>query len=244
MPTDAANPAVSSRSLRLASRGDDRVVHLQEACGTETSGGHNCYHLSEDIADDAIHWLREQKAYAPDKPFFMYWAAGASHGPHQVPKEWADKYQGKFDQGWDKLREEVFAREKAHGWIPADTELTPRDPTMPAWNSIPQSERPFQLRLMDLYAGFCEHTAAQVGKRVEFLDQTGQGDNTLIFYIWGVNDIAPTLYDVLDIKPPKEVNGFAQDPIDGVSMTASFHDAKAPENKHLFRQQRQRRHLS
>ena len=80
-----------------------------------TSGGHDHYHLSEDIADDAIHWLREQKAYAPDKPFFMYWAPGASHGPHQVMKEWADKYKGKFDDGWDTYRERVFASPKATG---------------------------------------------------------------------------------------------------------------------------------
>ena len=78
------------------------------------------YHLTEDIADDAINWLREQKAYAPDKPFFMYWAPGASHGPHQVMKEWADKYKGKFNDGWDKYRERVFARAKAKGWIPAE----------------------------------------------------------------------------------------------------------------------------
>ncbi len=83
------------------------------------------YHLSEDIAEDAIKWLREQKAYAPDKPFFMYWAPGASHGPHQVMKEWADKYKGKFDDGWDKYRERVFVRAKAKGWIPQDAQLTP-----------------------------------------------------------------------------------------------------------------------
>ena len=90
------------------------------------SGGHDYYHLSEDIADDAIHWLREQKAYAPEKPFFMYWAPGASHGPHQVPKEWADKYKGKFDDGWDKYRERSFARQKQLGWIPQNAQLTPR----------------------------------------------------------------------------------------------------------------------
>ena len=80
-----------------------------------TSGGHNYYHLSEDLADDAIGWLQQHKAFAPDKPFFMYWASGASHGPHQVPKEWADKYKGKFDDGWDKYRERVFRRAKTTG---------------------------------------------------------------------------------------------------------------------------------
>ena len=83
-----------------------------------TSGGHDYYHLSEDLADDAISWLREHKAFAPDKPFIMYWASGASHGPHHVPKEWADKYKGKFDDGWDKYRDRTFQRAKQMGWIP------------------------------------------------------------------------------------------------------------------------------
>ena len=291
------------------------------------------YHLTEDMAAQAITWLKKHRAFSPDKPFFMYWAPGGVHGPHQVFQEWTDKYKGKFDQGWDKLREEIFARQKQLGWIPANAELTPRAPTMPSWDSIPESERPFQLRLMEIYAGFCEHTDAQVGKLVDYLDQTGQRENTIIFYIWGdngssaegqngsisellaqnqipntiaqqikaldelgglkalgssqtdnmyhagwawagdtpfrytkliashfggtrnplvvswpkkikpdkaprsqfyhVNDIAPTVYDILGIKPPKVVNGFAQDPIDGVSMAASFNNAKAPENKHV-----------
>jgi len=95
--------------------------------------------------------------------------------------------KGKFDQGWDKLREETFARQKACGWIPADTELTPRDRTMTAWTDIPEAERAFQTRLMKLYAGFVEHTYAQVGRLVEYLDQSGRRDNTIIFYIWGDN---------------------------------------------------------
>ena len=290
------------------------------------------YHLTEDMADKGIGWLKKHRAFSPDKPFFMYWAPGGVHGPHHVAAQWADKYKGKFDQGWDKLREEIFARQKALGWIPASTELTPRDKTMPAWDSIPESERAFQLRLMEIFAGFVEHTDVQVGKLVDYLDQTGQRENTIIFYIWGdngssaegqngsisellaqnqipntiaqqikaldelgglkalggpltdnmyhagwawagdtpfrytklvashfggtrnplvvswpkkikadqtprsqfyhVNDVAPTLYDILRIKAPKEVNGFKQDPIDGVSMAASFSDAKAPENKH------------
>ena len=291
------------------------------------------YHLTEDMAAQAITWLKKHRAFSPDKPFFMYWAPGGVHGPHQVFQEWTNRYKGKFDQGWDKLREEIFARQKQLGWIPADAELTPRAPTMPSWDSIPESERPFQLRLMEIYAGFCEHTDAQVGKLVDYLDQTGQRENTIIFYIWGdngssaegqngsisellaqnqipntiaqqikaldelgglkalggsqtdnmyhagwawagdtpfrytkliashfggtrnplvvswpkkikpdktprsqfyhVNDVAPTLYDVIGIKAPKEVNGFKQDPIDGVSMLASFNNAKAPENKHI-----------
>ena len=96
------------------------------------------YHLTEDIAEDAIRWLREQQAFAPDKPFLMYWAPGASHGPHHVTKEWADKYKGKFDDGWDKYRERVFARQKQLGWIPQNAKLTPRPDTLPVLGLDPR----------------------------------------------------------------------------------------------------------
>ena len=255
----------------------------------------------------------------------MYWAPGAAHGPHHIFKEWADKYKGKFDQGWDALRERTFKRQKELGWIPANAKLTPRDKTMAGWDSIPASEREFQTRLMEIFAGFTEHADVQAGKVIDELDRLGIRDNTLVFYIFGdngssaegqrgtisellaqnnipntveqqlaalkelggldvlggpktdnmyhagwawaggtpfkgtkllgayfggtrnplvivtgrrrssptsrprsqfhhVNDIVPTLYDILGIKPPKVVDGFKQDPIDGVSMTYTFAD--------------------
>jgi arylsulfatase A-like enzyme len=289
------------------------------------------YHLTEDMVDKSITWLKRHRAFAPDKPFFMYWAPGGVHGPHHVAKDWSAKYKSKFDQGWDRLREETFARQKKLGWIPADTKLTPRHPTMPAWDSIPESERAFQSRLMEIFAGFCEHTDAQVGKLIDSLDEMGLRENTLIFYIWGdngssaegqngsisellaqnqipstidqqiktlaelggldalgtsvtdniyhagwawagstpfqntkliashfggtrnplvvswpkkikadksprsqfqhVNDVAPTIYELLNIKHPNLVNGFEQDPIDGVSMAKSFFAADTKGSK-------------
>ncbi|MCC7375443.1 MAG: arylsulfatase [Verrucomicrobiales bacterium] len=145
------------------------------------------YHLTTDIADDAITWLQQHKAFTPDKPFFMYWAPGATHGPHQVAKEWADKYKGKFDDGWDKYRERAFANGKKKGWIPQNAKLTPRDPTLPAWDSIPESERPFQRRLMEVFAGFTEQTDFETGRLVDEVERLGYGDNTLVMYIWGDN---------------------------------------------------------
>jgi arylsulfatase len=145
------------------------------------------YHLSEDLADDAIAWLGRHRALQPDKPFFMYWASGCLHGPHQVAKEWADSYAGQFDDGWDAYRERTFARAKERGWIPEDAVLTPRDPRMPGWDEIPEAERPFQRRLMEVAAGFGEHCDAQVGRLVDTIEELGYGDNTLIFYIWGDN---------------------------------------------------------
>jgi arylsulfatase A-like enzyme len=145
------------------------------------------YHLSEDLADDAIGWLHKHKAFEPDKPFFMYWASGAIHGPHHIMKEWADKYAGKFDDGWDAYRERVFNRAKQMGWIPPEAQLTPRDPRMAAWEDIPEQERPFQRRLMEVAAGYAEHVDVQVGRLIDEVESLGYGDNTLVFYIWGDN---------------------------------------------------------
>jgi arylsulfatase len=152
-----------------------------------TSGGNDHYHLTEDIADDAINWLREQQAYAPEKPFLMYWAPGASHGPHQVMKEWADKYKGKFDDGWDAYRERTFKRAKELGWIPQSAQLTPRPASMASWESIPEAEKPFQRRLMEIFAGFTEHADHNAGRVIDEIEKQGKLDNTLIFYIWGDN---------------------------------------------------------
>lgn len=297
----------------------------------ETLDDGSPYHLTGDIADDAIRWLREQQAFSPDKPFFMYWATGASHGPHQVPKKWADKYKGKFDDGWDKYRERVFARQKELGWIPQSTKLTERPETLASWDSIPEDEKPFQRRLMEVFAGFTEHADHHVGRILDELERQQRLDNTLVFYIWGDNgssaegqngtiseflaqngivteiedhiqtlnelggldvlgsdktdnmyhagwawagstpykstkliaahfggtrqpmavswpknikadkaprsqfhhvvDVVPTIYEVLDIEPPREVHGIQQDPIDGISMAYTFADARAEGQK-------------
>jgi arylsulfatase len=293
----------------------------------ETTQGHDYYHLTEDITEDAIKWLREQQAFSPDKPFFMYWTPGAVHGPHQVAKEWADKYVGKFDDGWDEYRKRAFKRQKDLGWIPQDTELTARDERMTGWDEIPEDERAFQSRLMEVYAGFAEHTDYNVGLIIDEIEMQGKLDNTLIFYIWGDNgssaegqngtisellaqngipttikqhidaldelggldvlgsdktdnmynagwawagstpykstklvsahfggtrqpmavswpnqikkssvprpqfhhviDILPTVYEINSIENPAVVNGFDQDPINGLSMLYTFGDPKA-----------------
>lgn len=145
------------------------------------------YHLSEDLADEAISWLRQHKAFNADKPFFMYWASGCLHGPHHIMKEWADKYSGKFDDGWDAYRERVHARAKDKGWIPQDCELTPRHEQMSAWDDIPDDEKPFQRRLMEVAAGYAEHVDVQVGRITDELETLGYADNTLFLYIWGDN---------------------------------------------------------
>jgi len=293
------------------------------------------YHLSVDMADKALKWVDNQQSFAPDKPFFMYWAPGGVHGPHHIFPEWADKYKGKFDAGWDAYREHVHKRQLELGIIPPGTRLTPRDATMASWDSIPQEQRAFQTRLMELFAGFVEHTDAQVGRLVDGLEARGLRDNTLIFYIFGDNgssaegqqgsisellaqnnipntveqqmaalerigglgalgspktdnmyhagwawagdtpfkgtkllgaylggtrnpmvvswpghikpdnavrsqfhhvvDIAPTIYELLKIKPPKVVNGFEQVKMDGASLAYTFdHPNEAGRKKTQF----------
>ncbi|MCZ6617122.1 MAG: arylsulfatase [Gammaproteobacteria bacterium] len=290
------------------------------------------YHLTEDLAEKAIEWLRISNTLNPGKPFFMYFTPGAVHGPHHVAKEWADKYKGKFDAGWEALRRETFERQKKMGWIPDEAVLNPLAPSMQKWADIPESQRAFQIRLMEVYAGFLEHTDMQYGKIVDELERQGVLDNTLILYVhsdngpsaegmdgtisellaqngmpstidqqldvlnkdyggidelggpkleimyhhgWAysgsapfqgtklvaaqlggtrtplviswpkkikhdgkirsqfhhVNDIAATLYDILDITPPKVVDGVEQQPLDGTSMVYTFNQPEAETTK-------------
>ncbi|NEQ74853.1 MAG: arylsulfatase [Okeania sp. SIO2C9] len=300
------------------------------------------YHLSKDLANQAVTWLRQRQAYTPDKPFFLYWAPGAAHGPHHIFSELAEKYEDKFDDGWKALRDSTFERQKQLDWLPlaADAVDSEQPEDMDIWDEIPENQKEFQTRLMELYAAFVEDVDTQAGKIVDELEAEGIRDNTLIFYIWGdngasaegqngsisellaqnqipntindqldalkrdfgtdedpdglaalgtaktdnmynaawawagdapfrytkliashfggtrnplvvswpakitpdstarsqfhhVNDIAPTIYDILDITPPEEFYGFIQESLDGTSMAYSFNDADAPGEKQI-----------
>jgi len=289
------------------------------------------FHLTEAMAEKGITWMRRHLAMNPDRPFLMWWTPGAVHGPHHVAKEWADKYKGHFDDGWDAFQKRTFERQKALGWIPEDTKLAPRPEGMPAWDEVPEEEKAYQARLMEVYAGFLEHTDVQVGKLIDELEARGIRDNTMVIYIfsdngasaegqngsiaelnaqngipvtvaehmavaeklggleeiggpkmenaynaawawagdspfrytkliaadWGgtrtpmviswpkrikpddtprsqflhVNDVVPTIYDILGITPPEVVDGHEQDPIDGESFVYTFDTPDAPEKK-------------
>ena len=145
------------------------------------------YTLTEDLADRAITWVRQQKALTPDKPFFMYFAPGATHAPHHVPKEWSDKYAGKFDEGWDVLREQMLPKQKALGVVPADAELTRRHDEIPAWDDMPAELKPVLARQMEIYAGFLEQTDHEVGRLIDAIEDLGALDDTLVYYIVGDN---------------------------------------------------------
>jgi arylsulfatase A-like enzyme len=145
------------------------------------------YHLTEDLADRAIGWIRQQKALMPDKPFFVYFAPGATHAPHHVPPEWSAKYKGRFDQGWDALREEILARQKELGVVPPEAELTARPGEIPAWADTPEELKPVLARQMEVYAGFLEHTDYHVGRLLDAVADLDLLDDTLVFTMVGDN---------------------------------------------------------
>jgi len=145
------------------------------------------YHLSEDLADQAIGWMREQHAIRPERPFFVYLAPGATHAPLQVPAPWIERFAGRFDAGWDALRGEILARQKGMGVVPPDTQLAPRPAALPAWEALSAEEQRVAARLMETWAGFLAHVDAQVGRVVDALDALGVRENTLFVYIAGDN---------------------------------------------------------
>lgn len=145
------------------------------------------YTLNEDLANRAITWIRQQKALMPDKPFFVYYAPGATHAPHHVPAAWSDRCKGKFDAGWDTLREETIARQKKLGVIPTDAELTQRHAEIPAWDDMPAELKPVLARQMEIYAGFMEQTDHEIGRLLDAVEKLGIMDDTLIYLIVGDN---------------------------------------------------------
>ncbi len=153
----------------------------------ETNEDGSPYHLTTDLADKSIRMMRASKAVAPQRPFFVYFATGATHAPHQVPREWIDKFKGQFEGGWDKYREDTFARQKTLRVIPQDAKLTPRPKSLPAWDSLPEAERKVYARMMEVFAGFTAHTDHEVGRLIDTIEEMGELDNTLIIYMAGDN---------------------------------------------------------
>jgi arylsulfatase len=157
-------------------------------------------HLSAQITDKAIFYIDRQKKAAPDKPFFLYYAPGATHAPHQVDKYWSDQYKGKFDKGWDAFREEVFARQKKLGIIPANAILPDRNPNIKAWDQLTADEKKLYARFMEIYAGYLTYTDYEVGRLINHLKEINQLDNTLVFVMLGDNGASKegTLNGVID----------------------------------------------
>jgi len=145
------------------------------------------YHFLTDMTDQAVAWIKYQKALTPEKPFFTYFAPGAVHAPHHVPKEWIARWQGKFDQGWDKLREEILARQIANGTVPKDTKLAPKPEAIPAWDSLSVDEKRLYARQAEVFAAFVDMTDHEVGRVIKAIEDIGQLDNTLVLFVYGDN---------------------------------------------------------
>ena len=145
------------------------------------------YHFTTDMTTEAVEWVKFQQAMTPEKPFFIYYATGATHAPHHAPKEWIEKYKGKFDGGWQALRDETIARQKKMGVIPADTKLAPMPDDIKDWDSLSDKEKKLFALQMETFAGFAEHTDVEVGRLVDAIDEIGALDNTLFIYVMGDN---------------------------------------------------------
>jgi arylsulfatase A-like enzyme len=173
--------------------GETNQWHPELTLGTQPvemvppPGRQNDYTLNEDLADKAIAWIKSEESLAPGKPFFMYYAPGASHAPLQAPKGWIDKFKGQFDMGWDRYREIVLARQKKLGVVPENTKLTPRPAEIPAWDSLTPGQKKVAERLMEVYAGFTAQSDHELGRVIDAIAETGQLDNTLVLYIAGDN---------------------------------------------------------
>ncbi|HBC42311.1 MAG TPA: arylsulfatase [Pseudanabaena sp.] len=189
------------------------------------------YHLTPDLADHAIKWIRTQQSIAPDKPFFTYLATGATHAPHHAPKEWIEKYKGKFDQGWDKLRADIFERQLKLGIIPADTKLTPRPAEIPAWDSLTPTEQKVYAHQFEVFAGFLSHTDAEVGRVIEAIDQLGELDNTLVFFIAGDNGASAEGGLTGSVNEFKVFNGVEESPQE---ILAALDDLGSPKTFNHF----------
>ena len=170
------------------------------------------YHLTEDLADQTITWMQRQKASSPNKPFFCYFSTPAVHAPHHVSREWIDKFKGKFDSGWDSLRDEIYQRQLKLGVIPPETALTKRPEQIPAWADYPERYRPIARRLMETFAGFLAHTDAQIARVIDALDDLEIADNTLVIYITGDNGASAegTIHGAW--SAPSFQNGVPEDP--------------------------------
>ena len=145
------------------------------------------YYFPDDITDKAVEWIHRVRAQDAEKPWFMYYSTGCAHAPHHVARQWADKYKGRFDDGWDALREQILARQKERGVVPPETELTPRPDAFPAWESLDEDAKRLYARQMEVYCGYQENADWNVGRLIDAIEETGDLDNTLIIYIWGDN---------------------------------------------------------
>ena len=180
------------------------------------------YYFPDDLTDKSVEWLHSVRAQDAQKPWFLYYSTGCAHAPHHVAKEWADKYKGKFDQGWDKVREEVFERQKKLGVVPQDAVLTERPELLDAWDSLDDASKKLYARQMEVYAGFMENADWNVGRLLDAVEEMGDLDNTLIFYIWGDNGASLEGTTTGSFNEMTFLNGLAIDPAQQLELIDKY----------------------
>src|SRR3954453_18896111 len=166
---------------------DTMIAENQRFIGVHDGKDGQPFYFPEAMTDQAIDWLHGVRGHDSDKPWMLYYSTGCSHAPHHVAKEWSDKYKGRFDQGWDQLREETFARQKSLGVVPSEAQLTPRPEEMPAWDSLSENSKRLFAHQMEVYAGYSENADHHVGRLLAAIEEMGELDNTVVVWIWGDN---------------------------------------------------------
>src|SRR5450631_1046205 len=166
---------------------DTMIAENQKFIGVQEGQDGKPFYFPEAMTDQAIDWVHGVRGHDPEKPWFLYYSTGCSHAPHHVAREWSEKYKGQFDQGWDRLREETFERQKKLGVVPADAVLTPRNAEMPAWDSLSENSKRLFAHQMEVYAGYSENADHHVGRLLDAVEEMGELDNTVIIWIWGDN---------------------------------------------------------
>jgi arylsulfatase len=209
-----------------ASQYDTVITENNTVLGPGTQWDENFY-FPDAMADKTIQWIHGQKSQDPEKPFFIYFSTGASHAPHHVSSKWADKYKGKFDQGWDKLREETFARQRKLGIIPPDAKLTPRNEAFPAWDSLSDAEKKLYARQKEVYAGYQENADYNVGRVIQAIDDIGQLDDTLVIFILGDNGSSMEGSTTGCVNELTVLNGVPLSPEEQLKLAQAYGGAEA-----------------
>ena len=205
---------------------DNTTIGMPEGKDGET------YYFPDDLTDKSVEWLHGVRAQDPEKPWFLYYSTGCAHAPHHVATEWADKYKGKFDQGWDAIREEVFERQKKLGVIPQDCELTPRPDLFQAWDSLDDASKKLYTRQMEVYAGFMDNADWNVGRLLDAVEEMGDLDDTLIFYIWGDNGASLEGTETGSFNEMTFLNGVDIDPAQQLELIDKYGGIEAWGNDH------------
>ena len=211
---------------------DPIITQDNAVIGVPEGAADRPYYFPDDLTDKAVEWLHAVRAQDPRKPWMMYYSTGATHAPHHVFGEWADKYKGRFDQGWDVYRRETLERQKKLGIVPSETSLTERPGLFPAWDTLSDDEKKLYARQMEVFAGFSENADWNVGRLLDSIDALGEADNTLVFYIWGDNGASMEGTITGSFNEMTFLNGVVLDPTQQLALIEQYGGVEAIGDEH------------